>query len=292
MKRTLAALLLTLLAQVATAQPMSYSLFTLPGAELTIARDFTPGGQTVGYTMNANIRFQGFIRSADGSSRTIAVEGARDTLVYAASKGRVMGQVQFNYSDSGTRGFVMDADGRVSTFLAPDGIRPAVYGLNSAGTAVGSYQPDSGAELSGFVLKDGVFTPYLVPGSDDTELTAITDSGILVGNYRMPMTSQQGMPFIGFLDRKGKRTQVRFPGAFDTLVTDVNKAGVVVGYYNLPGIVGFKGFTFDGSTYTTVAPEGATNCYAWHINDKGEVVGFCYFADGSQASYVATPVTP
>ena len=284
-----AACALLCLGAPAHAQSATYSLFSVQGADFAMARDFAPRGGSVGYTMNG-LKTQGFVRAADGQARTVAVAGAQSTLIYGARKGRVMGQVQMSLSASSRKGFIQDAKGRQTFITAPDGQDVAVYDLNSSGTVVGSYDPDTGnAELAGFILKDGVFTQYKVPDAFDTELTGINDDGTLVGSYRLASGNFTG--FIGFIDRGGVRTTVQFPGAHDTVVTGINKAGVVSGYYGLPGVSGFLGFIYDGTRYMTIAPEGATNCYLWGINDDNQAIGFTYFGDGSNANFIVT-VTP
>lgn len=281
-----AACALLSLAPAAWAQTASFSFFSVPDTRFAMARDFAPGGGSVGYK-SKGLNYQGFVLGADGQQRTVAVPGARSTLIYGSRKGQVMGQVQMGLQSSTKQGFIQDAKGRQRFITAPDGQDVAVYDINSQGTLVGTYDPDTGdAEMAGFVLKDGVFTQYKVPGAFDTELTAITDDGTMVGSYRMASGNFTG--FIGFIDRAGVRTLVQYPGAHDTVVTGINKAGVVSGYYGLPGVSGFLGFVYDGSRYTTVAPEGATNCYLWGINDDNQAIGFTYFGNGSNTNFVAT----
>jgi len=285
---SLLALALAASVPAAGAHAVDYQLFTVKGAELTIARDFAPGGRVVGYTMSKSAVLKGFEMTRTGRSSSFAVDGALSTTPYASSGSSVLGQATLDFSLSGTHGFVLAQDGTVTLIDVPGGSSTAVYGMNAAGTIVGSFAPPSGAEESGFVLAGGSYTRYDVPGAFDTDLSGITDAGVLIGSYRLWSNGNVGQPFVGFIDDGHARTDVRVPGAFDTVLTGINAQGWLCGYFDVAGTQGFKGYVFDGSTYTQIAPPGATSTYVWHLRDDGRVVGFSYFADGSEASFIAT----
>jgi hypothetical protein len=87
-------------------------------------------------------------------------------------------------ADGVIHGFVRYGNnGRIRTFDAPGAVGPAgtkAIGINNQGTIVGRYV---GADDNrhGFVLRNGVFTTFDVPGANNTILTAINERGDLTG---------------------------------------------------------------------------------------------------------------
>src|ERR1700757_688436 len=79
--------------------------------------------------------------------------------------------------------------------------------------------------------KKPVFTSFDYPGSVDTEATAITPSGEIVGRY----FTFDGTNFHehGFLLTNGQFQPIDFPDSIDTDVTYINPRGEIVGVYDL-----------------------------------------------------------
>ena len=86
--------------------------------------------------------------------------------------------------------------------------------------------------LHSFVLEDGTFTPFDVPGSTLTWAYEINSQGHVVGHYR----DSSGM-FHGFLrDEDGEFTTLNFPGSNNTQARSLNARGEVTGFYVKDGV--------------------------------------------------------
>jgi hypothetical protein len=72
-----------------------------------------------------------------------------------------------------------------------------------------------------------VFFSFDIPGATDTEATAMTPWGDIVGRYFKPDGSHHG-----FLLQRGTFSSIDVPGAVLTDVAWINDRGVIVGYYN------------------------------------------------------------
>src|SRR5215467_9273777 len=88
--------------------------------------------------------------------------------------------------------------------------------------------------MSSFVLVFAVVVaqaqkPYATidyPNANNTQLTAISPSGDITGNYVSSDGAQHG-----FLYSKGKFTSIDYPGAVGTFAASINPRGDVVGGY-------------------------------------------------------------
>ncbi len=117
------------------------------------------------------------------------------------------------------------------------------------------------------VLGKGSVISFDFPGAINTQATAITPSGDIVGRY----TSPDGIQY-GFLLSGGKLTSINFPGATSTDVTWINPRGQIVGGYF--GSVGNEhGFLLSGKKFTTIDYPNAQFTIAFGIGATGDIVG-------------------
>lgn len=86
----------------------------------------------------------------------------------------------------------------------------------------------------GYVIEDGVFTRFRVPGSDSTAVWDVGPAGALVGVYRNPAGVH------GFLLEDGQYTSIDFPNATVTRAFGINARGDIVGNYVSGGVT--RGF--------------------------------------------------
>ncbi len=77
-----------------------------------------------------------------------------------------------------------------------------------------------------YVIQDGVFTRFRLPGSIMTTAWDVTPEGVIVGTYR-----DASLKTHGFLLENGTYTTIDFPGAPETRAWGMNANGDVVGYY-------------------------------------------------------------
>jgi hypothetical protein len=109
----------------------------------------------------------------------------------------------------------IDFPGAIATTL--DG------GPNPEGTNIGTWA-DTAGFTHGFVLKDGVFTSFDVPGSTATTPNWISPQGVIVGGYVDSTGANHG-----FVLDNGQYTTVDFPGAAGTILTGLNPSGEMAG---------------------------------------------------------------
>lgn len=116
-------------------------------------------------------------------------------------------------------------------------------------------------------LEKGSVVSFDVPGSVNTQATAITPSGDIVGRY----TSADGAQH-GFLLSEGEFRPVDFPSATFTDVTGINPRGEIVGGYI--GDVGNEhGFLLTRGKFTTIDYPNSEFTIAFGIGATGKIVG-------------------
>jgi uncharacterized membrane protein len=117
------------------------------------------------------------------------------------------------------------------------------------------------------VLGKGSVISFDFPGAINTQATAITPSGDIVGRY----TSADGIQH-GFILSRGKFRPINFPGATSTDVTWINARGQIVGgYFNSVG--NEHGFLLNGGKFTTLDFPDAQFTTALGIGATGDIVG-------------------
>jgi len=114
-----------------------------------------------------------------------------------------------------------------------------------------------------------VFTSFDFPGSTNTQATAITPSGEIVGRY----ISSDGIQH-GFVLSNGAFTSLDVPGASFTDAAWINARGEIVGTYTLAGETQGHAYVLSGGTFTTIDfPPGDVNTTGFGISNAGDVVG-------------------
>ena len=110
------------------------------------------------------------------------------------------------------------------------------------------------------------FTTIDFPGATDTQPTAITPSGIIVGRY----TSADGN-LHGFVLTAGRFVSIDVPNGSQTEVNWMNASGDMVGDYT--GADGrIHGYLLSGGKFTTFDYPGAANTNAFGISASGDIV--------------------
>jgi uncharacterized membrane protein len=175
-----------------------YTPIDIPGAVLTVANDINDAGDIVGTyyePADAGEPFgdsHGYLLSANGELTTITVPGQRITWAFGINNRR---QIVGGYSEwsgdqaLGVHGFMLDT----GTFTPIDFPVPTprahilvtyASGINDAGDIVGGYNEDDLYETRrGFLLRNGVYTTFDVPGAGFTDIFAINNTGGMAGEY-------------------------------------------------------------------------------------------------------------
>src|SRR5881394_2117493 len=195
------------------------------------------------------------------------------------------GDIVGEYIDSSgvTRGFVRFSDG---TFSAPivDPNDTVGFtegrGINNPGTVDGDYVGSDGFVHS-FLLSGGTFTEYDVPGTVQTNLLSINNSGTLTGAFD---PDGSGI-FQAFIDRRGTITSYSVPGAAGTLAYEMNNnKKLTVGYYiDASAILHGQYRDANGALHFPIDPSGSVGTVLFGDNNRNWVVG--RYADASGVTH-------
>jgi len=211
--------------------------------------------------------------------------------------GTLVGQFATNFPG---HGFVLSAAMALTgtpspcqflSFDYPDSQNTAARGINNAGQIAGFYRVRGNPARHGFLATPNVagdrgqnnqcqgtasfstrhganFASFDLPGSTNTQATAITPSGEIVGRYFASNGSQHG-----FVLRDGSFSPVDIPGATSTDVAWVNASGAIVGTYGTS--TGGHAYVLSGGAISTIDfPSVNPICTAgFGISNAGEVVG-------------------
>ena len=239
-----------------------YTTIDVPGSMATQAFGINDSGQIVGNYGALNLWPQGFLLQG-GSYTTLNLSGFGTYPRGINSAGQMAGYVTIAVSDhpwrsteigflfsagantelgvpnsDDTQAFGINASGQIvgtsslggflysgGIYTIPDPLPSASpFGINDSSQIVGQY--DDLAGTHGFLLSDGSYTTFDVPGAAKTVATAINNAGQIVGWY-----VDGGGINHGFLLSGGTYTTVDVPGSLATFAFGINNAGRIVGYY-------------------------------------------------------------
>jgi hypothetical protein len=172
-----------------------------------------------------------------------------------------------------------------NTFLVSSGSTSNhVTGINNAGDVTGYYDPAGAAgRLTGFLLKaDGTLSSVSPTDTyHQVEAFGINNSDTVSGYNDFQYNNGANSTDQGFIQTAGGTdTYANGPSTppWQTYGYGINDSGVQTGFYKTS--FGTYGYTFDGTTLTTLAdPGNPGSTFAYGINDSGEIVGY-YTAPG------------
>lgn len=238
--------------------------FTVSGSPATAPTSINNEGVIAGDYEGSQYGWQPFVRNADGTITTYAVPGDTSTTGINDS-GTVVGQYAVDNGSTGY-GFVLTADGSLTTVQVDGSWYTTITGINAAGTVVGWYYASNEAQAF-FMTSDGTITTFGAGG--DTYAAGINDNGQIAG------TCYAG-GFVRNVD--GTITTVGCPtGSAGCEATGINSSGQVAGVAVLsqspPEYVGFS-WSPDGTTQV-FGPKGYYSPYFYtaKINVNGRVAG-------------------
>jgi uncharacterized membrane protein len=271
--------------------PPTFTTIDAPGAgtttpEGTFATEATTNGNVVGYLIDANGVFHGFVRTSIGVFAIIDAPGA-DTIQNGGTLVTEMntpGEAVGYYSAQGfLHSYTISSGGVLTEFDPPNTSGSSVLCINDSGVIAGGVIDVNG--YHGYVRgSDGTFTlidPTGNPSGIQSVLPyGINASGSITGEY-----TDANSVYHGFLrDPSGNITLLDAPGAGTaanegTELVGINASGVIVGGINV-GVINGVNTTHsvvrnaDGSFTVFDPPQaGAHSSFAEGINDDGVVVG-------------------
>lgn len=198
-----------------------------PGAIYTDARGISPGGDIVGsfmYAPGGPPNWHGYLLSK-GSFFEVQVPGYLGTIAQRITPiGDIYGCSHDTDFMANMRGFVRNAAGAYTVFDVPSSMH---NGAARNGRIVAGLYTDMATGLThGYLVVNGEFEPFDVPGGNFTQGWDINPSGEVVGQFR----DTSGI-FHGFLLSGGAFTTIDAPGAIATAALGINPAGQIVGFY-------------------------------------------------------------
>lgn len=211
-----------------------FATIDVPDAAGTDARGISPSGDIVGGYWRpgeppANIH--GYLLRRDGTLEYIDYPGQTNTIPQRLlPDGTILGC--YHGSDTMMSMFGMwmrgpdvgaiEQDGSMNNGATPD---LSVI----AGLFTDMMEPAPRAPW-GYVIENGVFTRFRVPGSNLTAVWDVAPNGALVGVYRI------GTRTRGFLLENGQYTSIDYPQATVTRAFGINAGGDIVGAYVKDGV--------------------------------------------------------
>ena len=211
-----------------------------PGSVQTQATGINNAGYTTGFWSDTNLGMGdanfAFLRAPIGHDFTYVSTIPPQT----ASVPRVSQALGINNSNV-VAGFYADANGvthgytyglstgaySVISYAFGDSL--AVTGINDSGTTCGSVTTATGTFGFARNASGGVFTRFEVPGSKNTQLFGINNSGVAVGSYVDSHNMTHGLYYV---PATGSWLTVDDPdGVQGTVVNGLNNKNELVGFY-------------------------------------------------------------
>jgi uncharacterized membrane protein len=209
-----------------------------PGAEGTSARGIGPGGEIVGsYWLpgEPGVASHGYLLTSDGQFVQADYPGHLYTIPQRIlPDGTILG-CRHDENTMGTmNGVVMGPGGNSETNAFASMHNGATPDLSRI---VGLHMNQATGRGEGYIIDDGVFTSFVVPGGNFTAAWDVNPAGAVAGVYR------NATGFHGFVLTLGEYVTIDGPGAAATRAFGINAGGDVVGGY----IAGGKGYGFVAS---------------------------------------------
>ena len=205
-----------------------------PDAEGTGANGIGPDGTIVGtYWMpgETGVTIHGYKRTRDGVFTAVHYPGhLNEILQRILPDGTILGCRHDTDTMATMRGIAIGkrGDEESDVFASMhNGATPDMALIVGLYTNMAVNPPRS----EGYVIEDGVFSPFLVPGSTLTTAWDVNPRGEIVGVWREGLNK-----FHGFLRDGDGYTSIDYPGAKNTRAIGINAGGDVVGYYGLGGV--------------------------------------------------------
>lgn len=203
-----------------------------PGADYTDVRGIGPDGSVVGtfkHNGEESVAFHGFKRTPDGSFEAVHFPGHLYEIPQRIlPDGTILGCRHDHDLMGSMRGMEIARAGATEINQFASMNNGAVPGANLVVGLFTNMQTGSG---EAYTIEDGVFTPFMVPGSVFTTAWDVNPRGDVAGVY-----SNTGTDFHGYVRTAAGFTTIDAPGTSVTRVFGINARGDVVGAYVANGV--------------------------------------------------------
>lgn len=203
---------------------------------------------------------------------TLSEPGMTNTLGFGINNlGEITG---YAYNNAGDTGFTYSA-GQFQTQSVAGYDSTDIYGVNDAGTLVGSYYdlPPVPTVVNALEVVNGA---QQLPGLAQSEYYALNNNGAIVGTTYT--STAGGVLATGFFLNGANSSTVSYPNAAGTYPHGLNDSDAIVGFIYESGPGTYSAFlTTPGcqlaTCFTLIGLPGAYSSFAYGINDSGTVVG-------------------
>jgi hypothetical protein len=207
-----------------------FTVIDFPEAAGTILRGISPGGNIVGNYWLADdpaVAARGFLLTRKGDFVDVRYpEHSWEIPQRILPNGTILGCRHDTDQMVTMRGITIGKDGASEI--------EAFGSMNNGATPdlrviVGLWFNMMENRQEGYTIENGVFTPFMVPGSNLTNAWDVNPDGVIVGTYRV------GTAVRGFVRTGDSYATIRYPGSTATRTFGINASGDVVGNYVLAG---------------------------------------------------------
>jgi uncharacterized membrane protein len=199
-----------------------------PGAAFTQARGISPAGEIVGsYRLpgEPTVNAHGYLLTRGGEFRRVDFPGHTNTIAQRIEPdGTILGCYHDTDMMGTMHGIVIQGD-HFTEFDMPASMHNGA--TPSGRTIVGLYTDMSTGRGRAYLINDGDFVPFDVPGSTSTAGWDINPSRRAVGVYQDAAALSHGF----MVDRHWDFETINYPGATQTRAFGINAHGDVVGNY-------------------------------------------------------------
>ena len=196
-----------------------------PGATVTDARGINRRGEIVGAFMNAPggpPNMHGYLLKR-GTFSEVQFPGYLGTIAQRISpRGDIYGCNHNTDFMASMHGFMRTREG----YSAIDVPASMNNGATPDGSTIAGLYTDMNGRSHGYLIDNGSFMPFDVPGSNLTEAWDINSKGLVVGGFRDTSGKTHG-----FLRTNNEYVTIDFPGASATAARGINRGGDIVGFY-------------------------------------------------------------
>ena len=208
----------------------AFSTIDFPGAVAnSAARGIVPAGDIVGTYQNPGeppVIIHGYLLTRGGQFFRVDYPGHLNTIAQRiAPDGTILG-CYHDADQMGTMHGIVVAHEGPTEFAVPASMHTG--STPNGKTIAGLYT--TGGRTRGYLLDNGNFIPFDVPGSTFTQAWDINPAGDTVGVYR-----DAAGKVHGFMVENWTFTTIDFPGATATNAFGINAGGDVVGSYVISG---------------------------------------------------------
>lgn len=218
-----------------------FTVIDFPGARSTIARGINVFGEIVGsYQLPGDpaLAARGFRRTTSGVFVNVKFPGSIWEIAQRIlPDGTIVGCRHDNDQMQSMRGITIGKYG-TSAMLGRYGASEiyAFASMQNGATPdlrlfVGFWFNMMDNQPQGYMIENGVFTSFMVPGSNGTNAWDVNPDGAIVGVYRVGTNTLRG-----FVKTGETYVTIHYPESTNTQALGINAGGDIVGNYVLGGV--------------------------------------------------------